>query len=221
MPFSTAWLPNRPRAERSETRPENRKARVVTKPVRVVVAEDEAIIRLDLKEILEEDGYQVVGETGRGDQAIELVRDLRPDLVILDIKMPGMDGLTAARHIATERLAAVLILTAFSQHDLVEQARDAGALAYLVKPFQKSDLIPAIEMALGRHEQLVALERENADLAERLEARKLTDRAKGRLMDEHAMSESDSWRFLQKSAMNSRRTIAQVARDVIDGSLAP
>jgi len=121
----------------------------VTNPVRVVVAEDEAIIRLDLKEILEEDGYQVVGETGRGDQAIELVRELRPDLVILDIKMPGMDGLTAARHIATERLAAVLILTAFSQHDLVEQARDAGALAYLVKPFQKSDLIPAIEVALG------------------------------------------------------------------------
>jgi AmiR/NasT family two-component response regulator len=193
----------------------------VSNPVRVVVAEDEAIIRLDLKEILEEDGYQVVGETGRGDQAIELVRELRPDLVILDIKMPGMDGLTAAKHIATERLAAVLILTAFSQHDLVEQARDAGALAYLVKPFQKSDLIPAIEMALGRHEQLVALERANADLAERLEARKLTDRAKGRLMDEHAMSESDSWRFLQKSAMNSRRTIAQVARDVIDGSLTP
>ena len=130
----------------------------MTNPVRVVVAEDEAIIRLDLKEILEEDGYEVVGETGRGDQAIELVRELQPDLVILDIKMPGMDGLTAARHIATERLAAVLILTAFSQHDLVEQARDAGALAYLVKPFQKSDLIPAIEMALGRHEQLVALE---------------------------------------------------------------
>jgi AmiR/NasT family two-component response regulator len=182
----------------------------VTHPVRVVVAEDEAIIRLDLKEILEEDGYEVVGETGRGDQAIELVRELHPDLVILDIKMPGMDG-----------LAAVLILTAFSQHDLVEQARDAGALAYLVKPFQKSDLIPAIEMALGRHEQLVALERENADLAERLEARKLTDRAKGRLMDEHGMSESDSWRFLQKNAMNSRRTIAQVARDVIDGSLTP
>ena len=201
--------------------PRNRKAHLVSNPVRVVVAEDEAIIRLDLKEILEEDAYVVVGETGRGDQAIELVRELRPDLAILDIKMPGMDGLTAARHIATERLAAVLILTAFSQHDLVEQARDAGALAYLVKPFQKSDLIPAIEMALGRHEQLVALEQENADLAERLEARKLTDRAKGRLMDEHAMSESDSWRFLQKNAMNSRRTIAQVARDVIDGTLTP
>jgi AmiR/NasT family two-component response regulator len=221
MPFSTAWLRSSRLTERSETSPRTERPFVVTHPVRVVVAEDEAIIRLDLKEILEEDGYEVVGETGRGDQAIELVRDLRPDLVILDIKMPGMDGLTAARHIATERLAAVLILTAFSQHDLVEQARDAGALAYLVKPFQKSDLIPAIEMALGRHEQLVALERENADLAERLEARKLTDRAKGRLMDEHAMSESDSWRFLQKNAMNSRRTIAQVARDVIDGTLTP
>ena len=161
----------------------------MTKPVRVVIAEDEAIIRLDLKEILEEEGYEVVGETGRGDHAIELVRELKPDLAILDIKMPGMDGLTAARTIAGERLAAVLILTAFSQHDLVEQARDAGALAYLVKPFQKSDLMPAIEMALGRFEQIVALEHENADLAERLEARKIIDRAKGRLMDEHGMSE--------------------------------
>src|SRR5213082_1107590 len=153
--------------------------------VRVVVAEDEAIIRLDLKEILEEEGYEVVGETGRGDQAIELVRELTPDLVILDIKMPGMDGLSAARHIAGERLAAVLILTAFSQRDLVEQARDAGALAYLVKPFQKSDLLPAIEVALGRQSELVSLERELGDLAEGLEARKLIDRAKGRLMDEH------------------------------------
>jgi response regulator NasT len=189
--------------------------------VRVVIAEDEAIIRLDLKEILEEEGYDVIGETGRGDQAIELVRDLKPDLAILDIKMPGMDGLTAARTIAGERLAAVLILTAFSQHDLVEQARDAGALAYLVKPFQKSDLMPAIEMALGRFEQIVALEQENADLAERLEARKTIDRAKGRLMDEHGMSESDSWRFLQKTAMNSRRKIHEVADDVVAGALTP
>jgi two-component system, response regulator PdtaR len=193
----------------------------VTKPVRVVIAEDEAIIRLDLKEILEEEGYDVVGETGRGDQAIELVREQRPQLAILDIKMPGMDGLTAARTIAGERLCAVLILTAFSQHDLVEQARDAGALAYLVKPFQKSDLIPAIEMALGRFEQMVALERENADLAERLEARKSIDRAKGRLMDEHGMTESESWRFLQKTAMDSRRKIHEVARDVIEGALTP
>lgn len=193
----------------------------MTNSVRVVVAEDEAIIRLDLKEILEEEGYEVVGETGRGDTAIELVRELRPDIAILDIKMPGLDGLTAAREISNDRLSAVLILTAFSQHDLVEQAREAGALAYLVKPFQKSDLIPAIEMALGRHEQLIALERENSDLQARLEARKLTDRAKGRLMDDHGLSEAAAWRFLQKGAMDSRRSVAQVAQDVIDGTLAP
>jgi len=193
----------------------------VTKPVRVVVAEDEAIIRLDLTEILEEEGYDVVGQTGRGDEAIDLVRDLKPDLAILDIKMPGMDGLTAARTIAGERISAVLILTAFSQHDLVEQAREAGALAYLVKPFQKSDLIPAIEMALGRFEQLVSLEHENADLAERLEARKLIDRAKGRLMDEHGLSEGASWRFLQKTAMDTRRKIHEVAQDVVTGTVTP
>jgi response regulator NasT len=193
----------------------------VTTPVRVVLAEDEAIIRLDVKEILEEEGYSVVGETGRGDQAIDLARELQPDLTILDIKMPGLDGLTAAKTIASERLSAVLILTAFSQHDLVEQAREAGALAYLVKPFQKSDLIPAVEMALGRHEQLLALERENADLAERLEARKAIDRAKGRLMDEHGMNESQAWRFLQTSAMNTRRKIFDVANDVIQGALVP
>ena len=190
-------------------------------PVRVVLAEDEAIIRLDVKEILEEEGYAVVGETGRGDQAIDLARDLRPDLTILDIKMPGLDGLTAAKTIASERLSAVLILTAFSQHDLVEQAREAGALAYLVKPFQKSDLIPAIEMALGRHQQMIALEHENADLAERLEARKAIDRAKGRLMDEHGMTEGEAWRFLQTGAMNTRRKIADVAADVIVGTLTP
>ncbi len=193
----------------------------MTTPVRVVLAEDEAIIRLDVKEILEEEGYEVVGETGRGDHAIDLARDLRPDLTILDIKMPGLDGLSAAKTIASERLSAVLILTAFSQHDLVEQAREAGALAYLVKPFQKSDLIPAMEMALGRHEQLLALERENNDLAERLEARKAIDRAKGRLMDEHGMTEAQSWRFLQTSAMNTRRKINDVANDVINGALVP
>ena len=152
-------------------------------PTRVVIAEDEAIIRLDLKELLEEEGYEVVGETGRGDEAVELVRNLKPDLAILDIKMPGLDGLSAARHIAGERLAAVLILTAFSQRDLVEQARDAGAMSYIVKPFQKSDLIPAIEVALGRHAELTSLESEVGDLAERLEARKIIDRAKGILMD--------------------------------------
>jgi len=186
-----------------------------------VIAEDEAIIRLDLKETLEEEGYLVVGETGRGDEAVELVKEHEPDVAILDIKMPGLDGLSAAREIAGERRAAVVILTAFSQRDLIERARDAGALAYLVKPFQKSDLIPAIEMALGRFEQIVSLENENADLAERLEARKIIDRAKGRLMDEHSLSEAASWRFLQKAAMDSRRKIHEVASDVVSGALTP
>jgi AmiR/NasT family two-component response regulator len=188
---------------------------------RVVIAEDEAIIRLDLKELLEEEGYDVVGETGRGDEAIDLVRDLVPDLVILDVKMPGLDGLSAARHIAGERLAAVLVLTAFSQRDLVEQARDAGALAYLVKPFQKSDLIPAIEVALARHAELTSLERNVADLEERLEARKLIDRAKGRLMDDHGLDEHEAWRFVQTHAMNNRVKVSEIARQVVDGELTP
>jgi response regulator NasT len=190
-------------------------------PVRVVIAEDEAIIRLDLKELLEEEGYEVVGETGRGDEAVELVRDLRPDLVILDIKMPGLDGLSAAREIAGDRLAAVLMVTAFSQRELVEQARDAGALAYLVKPFQKSDLIPAIEVALGRFAELAALERDVEDLQARLEARKNIDRAKGRLMDEHGMAEQDAWRFLQQQAMANRVKIDEIARRVVEGQLTP
>ncbi len=188
---------------------------------RVVIAEDEAIIRLDLRDLLEEEGYDVVGETGRGDEAIELVRLLDPDLVILDIKMPGLDGLSAARHVAGERMAAVLILTAFSQRDLVERARDAGALAYLVKPFQKSDLIPAIEIALGRFAELRALEGEVGDLHDRLEARKVVDRAKGRLMDGSAMTEQVAWRFFQQQAMTRRLTIADIARQVVDGELTP
>ena len=191
------------------------------RPTRVVVAEDEAIIRLDLREMLEEEGYQVVGETGRGDDAVALVRQLQPELVILDIKMPGLDGLGAARQIAGERLAAVLILTAFSQRDLVEQARDAGALAYLVKPFQKSDLIPAIEVALGRYAELAALERDVRELQARLEGRKLLDRAKGRLMDEHGMREQDAWRYLQRQAMSSRVKVDEIARRVVDGELRP
>ena len=188
---------------------------------RVVIAEDEAIIRLDLKELLEEEGYDVVGETGRGDEAIELVRELVPDLVILDVKMPGLDGLSAARHIASERLAAVLVLTAFSQRELVEQARDAGALAYLVKPFQKSDLIPAIEVALARHGELTSLERNVADLEQRLESRKVIDRAKGRLMDQHGLDEHEAFRFIQTQAMNNRIKLSEVARQVIDGELTP
>jgi two-component system, response regulator PdtaR len=193
----------------------------VPDPTRVVIAEDEAIIRLDLKELLQEEGYDVVGETGRGDEAIELVRQTQPDLVILDIKMPGMDGLSAARHITSERLAAVLILTAFSQRDLIEQARDAGALAYLVKPFQKSDLIPAVEMALGRYADLASLERDVGDLAERLEARKTIDRAKGILMDQHGNTEQEAWRFLQQQAMRNRVKVHDIARRVIDGELTP
>ena len=188
---------------------------------RVVIAEDETIIRLDLKELLEEEGYEVVGETGRGDEALDLVRRLEPDLAILDIKMPGLDGLSAASRITSERLAAVLILTAFSQRDLVEQARDAGALAYLVKPFQKSDLIPAIELALGRHRELLALEKGVDDLTERLEERKVVDRAKGRLMDAHQMSEQEAWRFLQQQAMSNRAKVGEVARRVVDGELEP
>ena len=191
------------------------------RPTRVVIAEDEAIIRLDLKELLQEDGYDVVGETGRGDEAVELVRDLRPDLVILDIKMPGLDGLSAAREIATDRLAAVLMVTAFSQRELVEQARDAGALAYLVKPFQKSDLIPAIEVALGRFAELTALERDVEDLQARLDARKNIDRAKGRLMDDHGLPEQEAWRFLQQQAMANRVKIDEIARQVVDGELTP
>ena len=157
-------------------------------PTRVVIAEDEAIIRLDLKETLEEEGYEVVGETGRGDEAVELVRDLAPDLAILDIKMPGLDGLAAAREISAERQAAVLILTAFCQRDLIEQARDAGALAYLVKPFQRSELIPAVEVALGRFREMQALFDQNSSLEEQLETRKVVDRAKGLLMDGHGLT---------------------------------
>ena len=147
-------------------------------PTRVVIAEDEAIIRLDLKETLEEEGYEIVGETGRGDEAVQMVRDLEPDLAILDIKMPGLDGLSAAREITAERQAAVLILTAFSQRDLIEQARDAGALAYLVKPFQRSELVPAIEVALGRFKEHKALHDTATNLEEQLETRKVVERAR-------------------------------------------
>ena len=189
--------------------------------IRVVIAEDEAIIRLDLKETLEEEGYEVVGETGRGDEAVELVKQHQPDLAILDVKMPGMDGLEAASAITADKQAAVLILTAFSQRDLIEKARDAGALAYLVKPFQKSELIPAVEVALGRFQEMKALAEENLSLADQLETRKLVDRAKGKLMDGHDMSEGDAFRFLQKTAMDTRSTLRAVAQDVIDGNLKP
>ena len=190
-------------------------------PTRVVIAEDEALIRLDLKETLEEEGYEVVGETGRGDEAIELVRQLDPDVVILDIKMPGLDGLSAAREIAGERRAAVLILTAFSQRDLIEQARDAGALAYLVKPFQRSELIPAIEVAIGRFREMKALAEQAQTLEEQLETRKIVDRAKGRLMDAHGLSEGDAFSFIQRTAMRERLTMKAVSERIIAGELGP
>jgi two-component system, response regulator PdtaR len=190
-------------------------------PVRVVIAEDEAIIRLDLKEILEDEGYEIVGETGRGDEAVELVRKHRPDLAILDIKMPGMDGLTAAREITSERLAAVLILTAFSQRDLIDQAREAGALAYLVKPFQRSELIPQMEIALGRFQEMKVLAQQVESLEEQLEIRKLVERAKGMLMDELGLKEIDAFNWIQKTAMRERLPMKEIARRVIDAGLRP
>jgi two-component system, response regulator PdtaR len=190
-------------------------------PTRVVIAEDEAIIRLDLRESLEEEGYEVVGETGRGDQAIELARSLQPDLAILDIKMPGLDGLEAAKVISAERLCAVLVLTAFSQREFIEQARDAGALAYLVKPFQKSDLVPAIELAIGRHREMTALAAEVRGLAEQLETRKVVERAKGMLMDRYGLSEAEAFGFIQRTAMNGRTRMRAIAEQVVAGELKP
>ncbi len=189
--------------------------------IRVVIAEDEAIIRLDLRETLEEEGYEVVGETGRGDQAVELARSLQPDLAILDIKMPHMDGLEAARIISDERICGVLMLTAFSQREVVEDARDAGALAYLVKPYQKSDLIPAIEVAIGRFRELQQLSGEVDALGEQLEARKVIDRAKGVLIDECGLKESEAFTFIQRTAMSERSRMREVAERVLDGSLRP
>jgi AmiR/NasT family two-component response regulator len=189
--------------------------------IRVVIAEDEAIIRLDLRETLEEEGYEVVGETGRGDKAVELTRELRPDLAILDIKMPHMDGLEAARIISGERICGVLMLTAFSQREVVEDARDSGALAYLVKPYQKSDLIPAIEVAIGRFRELQQLSGEVDALGEQLEARKVIDRAKGVLIDQHGMKEHDAFTFIQRTAMSERSRMRDVADRILAGTLHP
>lgn len=189
-------------------------------PIRVVIAEDEAIIRLDLRETLEEEGYEVVGETGRGDEAVELVRALDPDIAILDIKMPVVDGLTAAREITSERLAAVLILTAFSQRDLIEQARDAGVQTYLVKPFQRSELVPGIELAIARFRELRALSAQADALGEQLETRKVIDRAKGLLID-GGLSEADAFAYIQRTAMGNRTTMRAVAESVLAGELAP
>lgn len=190
-------------------------------PVRVVVAEDEAIIRLDLVETLRAEGYDVVADTGRGDEAVELVAEHRPDVAILDVKMPGLDGIEATKAIAAERRAAVVILTAFSQRDLVEAAREAGAMSYLVKPYEPDDLVPAVELALARFREFRALEGQVADLADRLEVRKLVDRAKGKLMDDHQMSEQDAFSFIQSAAMSQRRTMRDVSGDILAGAVVP
>ena len=187
----------------------------------VVIAEDEAIIRLDLREMLEEEGYVVVGETGRGDEAVQLVEEHSPDLCIFDIKMPGMDGLAAAREVSVGRKAAVVILTAFSQRRLIEEARDAGVLSYLVKPFQREELVSAIEVALGRFEEILQLDATVRELEEKLEVRKAVDRAKGVLMDGHGLAEADAFAFVQKTAMSERSSMLDVANRIISEDLVP
>jgi two-component system, response regulator PdtaR len=182
---------------------------------RVVIAEDEVLIRMDLAEMLADEGYEVVGQAGDGATAVQLAEDLRPDLVILDVKMPVLDGIAAAERIAGQRIAPVVILTAFSQRDLVERARDAGAMAYLVKPFSQTDLVPAIEMAVSRFAEVALLEAEVADLTERLETRKSVDRAKSVLQQQLSLSEPDAFRWIQKTAMDLRLSMRQVADGVI------
>jgi response regulator NasT len=182
---------------------------------RVVIAEDEALIRLDLAEMLAEEGFDVVGQAGDGRTAVELAEQHRPDLVVLDVKMPRLDGITAAQRIAEQRIAPVVILTAFSQRDLIERARDAGAMAYVVKPFGKQDLVPAIEMAVSRFAELQLLEAEVADLSERLETRKAVDRAKAVLQKQLDLSEPDAFRWIQKTAMDLRLPMRQVAEGVV------
>jgi AmiR/NasT family two-component response regulator len=185
--------------------------------LRVVIAEDEALIRLDLREMLKEEGFDVVGEAADGEQAVALADELQPDLVICDIKMPKMDGIAAAAQIAAKRIAPVVMLTAFSQRDLIERARDAGAMAYLVKPFEKRDLLPAIEMAISRFAEIKALEAEVSGLRERLEARKLIERAKGALMTKHSLTEPEAFRWIQRAAMDNRTTMRAVAEVVLSG----
>jgi response regulator NasT len=182
---------------------------------RVIVADDESIVRMDLREMLESLGYLVVGEVGDGESAVHLSRELKPSIVIMDIKMPGMDGIEAGRILTEERIAPVLLLTAYSQQDLVDRAKDAGVMAYIVKPFQESDLAPAIEVALRRWSEFRALEREVEDLKEALETRKLVDRAKGILMDTQGLSEADAFRRIQKTSMDQRKPMKDVAEAIV------
>jgi two-component system, response regulator PdtaR len=193
-----------------------RYASLVTKtPFNVVIAEDEALIRLDLREMLEEEGYVVAGEAADGEAAVKLAEELRPDLVIMDVKMPGLDGISAAESITGKQIAPVIILTAFSQRDLVQRASEAGAMAYLIKPFTKADLVPAIEVAASRFAEIAALNAEAANLRERLEVRKLLDRAKGALQDTRGMTEAQAFRWIQKTSMDRRQTMRQVAEEVL------
>ncbi len=190
-------------------------------PIRVLIAEDEALIRLDLKEMLEEEGYRVVAEVGDGQQAVDRARELDPDLVILDIQMPVLDGLSASEQISSARIAPVIVLTAFSQRELVERARDAGAMAYLVKPFSKNDLVPAIEVARGRFAEMAALDGEVRSLEDRLETRKVVEQAKGRLMTDQGMTEADAFRWIQRTAMNQRTSMKALAQAVLEGTATP
>ncbi|GAA3708878.1 response regulator [Microlunatus aurantiacus] len=185
-------------------------------PTRVVVAEDEVLIRLDLVEMLTEEGYDVVGQAGDGEAAVELTTQLRPDLVVMDVKMPKLDGISAAEKIASERIAPVVMLTAFSQRELVDRARQAGAMAYVVKPFGKADLIPAIEIARARFAEITAVEAEVEDLTERLESRKAVDRAKGMLQTGLGLTEPEAFRWIQKTAMDLRKSMREVAEGVIE-----
>ncbi|MBM3662044.1 MAG: response regulator [Actinobacteria bacterium] len=190
-------------------------------PTRIVVAEDEAIIRMDLRELLVEEGYEVVGECGRGDEAVALIRSHRPDVALLDIKMPGMDGISAARQVAAEQLTAVVLVTAFSQRELIEEASDAGVHGYVVKPFERHDLVPAIEVALARFRSTQQLAEQVTTVEQRLSARIAVDRAKGVLMDSVGLNEQESFDFIQKTAMSTRRSMADISQDVIDGVLRP
>ncbi len=202
----------------SETAP---KGAAGAAPLRVVVAEDEALIRMDLVETLRECGYDVVGEAGDGARAVLLAEQLRPDLVVVDVKMPVLDGISAAERIVSRRTAPVLVLTAFSDRELVARALDAGAMAYLVKPFSAADLVPAIEIAVSRHQEVMVLQREVDDLAEQLVTRKLVDRAKGLLQQRFGLSEPDAFRWVQKAAMDKRLSMRAVAQSVIDHAAEP